>query len=303
VSHHCDEDFPSKARPQALFPDRGAGLAYRLYGKERETAIKNISLAFPGMDEMIVRAMAKGSFSALGRNVFDALRLSYIDGEEVFSLCTIEGEENLRRVYDEGRGVIALTGHIGCWELMAAFVSHRGFKLTVIAKELPDKVLNGLLVKLRERHGLTVIPRGKSAISAARVLSKGEVLGVLIDQDMEGEGVFVPFFGVPAYTTIGVSVLALKTGAPIVPMAIHMLPDGRHRIVVMPPIEEPPVELDEKERIRIITERSSLAIEKLIRLYPQQWVWFHDRWKKAFERNIITMSMEGEVVVNEGAMS
>jgi len=293
--------FPRK-RGLGLFSRIGS-LAFRLFRRERETAVRNISLAFPGMDEMIVHAMAKGSFSALGRNVFDALRLSYIGGEEVISLCRIEGEEHLREAYEERNGVIAVTGHIGCWELLAAYVSRKGYRLTVIAKELPDRVLDGWLRKLRERHGFTVITRGRSGVSAVRALARGDVLGVLIDQDMEGEGVFVPFFGVPAHTTVGASVLSLRTGAPIVPMAIHMLPDGTHRIMVLPPIEEPPDELDEDERVRILTERSSLALEKLIRLYPQQWVWFHDRWKKAYEMNMVRDPVEGEVVVKGNAMS
>ena len=276
-------------------------IAYILYAKEREIALKNTAIAFPEMDPVIREAFVKGSFSALGRNVYDALRLNFIGRKEVISLCRIEGEENIEEPYRSGRGVIALTGHIGCWEMMAAYVSHKGYKVSVIAQRLPDPVLNDWLLKLRERHGLRVIQRGISAVSAMKVLNRGEVLGVLIDQDIDIDGIFVPFFGAPAFTPIGTALLALKTGAAIVPMGIHMEPDGHHRIVVMKELEHPPEELDMQERIRILTERCSLAIEKLVRLYPQQWVWFHDRWKKALENGYIVKDKDGRFVVDEVA--
>ena len=181
-------------------------------------------------------------------------------------------------------------------------MSQKGYRVSVIAQRLPDRVLNEWLVRLRERHGLRVIQRGMSAISAVKVLKRGEVLGVLIDQDIDIDGVFVPFFGAPAFTPIGTAILALKTGAAIVPMAIHMEPDGRHRIVIMEELEHPPDTLELKEKIRVLTERCSLAVEKLVRLYPQQWVWFHDRWKKALESGIIKTDENGKFVVDMGAI-
>jgi len=277
-------------------------IACRIYSKERKIALKNTAVAFPDMDPVIRDAFVKASFSALGKNVYDALRLNFTGREDVLALCDIEGEENIAEPYKSGRGVIALTGHIGCWELMAAYMSHRGYRVSVIAQRLPDRVLNEWLVRLRERHGLKVIQRGMSAISAMKVLKRGEVLGVLIDQDIDVDGMFVPFFGAPAFTPIGTALLALKTGAAIVPMAIHMEPDGRHRIVIMEELEHPPQGLVPQERIRILTERCSLAVEKLVRLYPQQWVWFHDRWKKAFESGIIKTDENGKFIVDVGAI-
>ena len=117
-------------------------------------------------------------------------------------------------------------------------------------------------------------------MSAYKVLRRGEVLGMLIDQDIDVDGVFVPFFGVPAYTPRGAAVFALRSNAAVVPMADHMQPGGKHRITVLPELEFPSDGLTEQERIDELTARCSEAVEKLIRIYPQQWVWFHDRWKK-----------------------
>ncbi len=264
---------------QAFFAFLG-GVSFRLYREERERAMRNVRMAFPEGDTLIAEALARGSFTALGRNAFDALRLVYLSRSGILDLCRVEGEENLRIPYERGNGVIALTGHIGCWELLAAYFSEKGYRTSVIARELRDRRLNDMLVDMRRRHGVVSIPRGSSAVAGYRVLRRGQILGMLIDQDIEVDGVFVPFFGVPAHTPRGAAVFALRCGAPIVPLGIHLQPGGWHRITVLPEIEPPPVGLADEERIDELTGRCSEALEKLIRIYPQQWVWFHDRWRR-----------------------
>lgn len=258
-------------------------LAFSLYRKERERAVSNLSLAFPEIDPMIIRALARGSFKSLGRNAFDAIRLTFISREEVLELCTISGEDHLRQSFERGRGIVGLTGHIGCWELLGAHISQKGYKLSVIARDLHDSRLNDILVRMRLRHGTVSIPRGASAVAGYKVLKKGEMLGMLLDQDIDVDGAMVPFFGVPAHTPRGAALFAIRSGADIVPIAIHMQPDGRHTITVRPPLEIPADDLGEEWRIDELTASCSKALEELIRIYPQQWVWFHDRWKQHLE--------------------
>jgi KDO2-lipid IV(A) lauroyltransferase len=263
----------------SIFSSLG-GLAYRFYRKDRERALKNVLLAFPGTPDLVVGAMARGAFQALGRNSFDALNLSRISREKLLQSCFVSGEENLRRPYARGKGVIVLTGHIGCWEMMAAFMSQKGYKVSVVARQLKNKRLNRMLVRVRSRHGVESIHRGRSAVGGYKVLKKGEILGMLIDQDIDVDGVLVPFFGEQAFTAIGPAVFALKSGAAIVPMAIHMQPDGMHQITILPELEIPPLDLREEQRVYELTRRCSEAVENLVRIYPQQWVWFHDRWRR-----------------------
>lgn len=268
----------------ALFSLAG-GAAFRFFPKDRERALENLTLAFPGVDPVIIRAMAKGSFTALGRNALDALRLTYLKPAGVLDLCTIDGEHNLKESIERGRGVVGLTGHIGCWELMGGYVSAKGYRLNVIARDLHDERMNDIIVNMRLRHGISSIPRGSSAVAGYRVLKRGELLGMLIDQDIDVDGVMVPFFGVPAHTPKGAAVFALRSGADIVPMAVHMQPGGEHRITILPPLEFPPEGLGEEQRIERLTARCSEALESLIRIYPQQWVWFHDRWRRSVQKS------------------
>jgi KDO2-lipid IV(A) lauroyltransferase len=253
-------------------------LAFELYRTDRARAIRNLARAFPDCDPMIVTAMARGSFTALGRNAYEALRLTYISKPKIAELCTVEGEEHLAQACRAGRGVIALTGHIGCWELLALFFATKGYKVNVVYRDQRDKRLDEMIVGMRRRHGIPSIPRGASAVSAFRVLKRGEILAMLIDQNIDVDGTYVPFFGIPAHTPRGAAAFALRSGAPIVPLAIHMQPGGRHHITVLPALEPPPEELSEDDRIDDYTRRCSDAVESLIRISPQQWVWFHDRW-------------------------
>jgi len=256
------------------------GTAFALYRRDRERSLRNLALAFPQSDPMIVAGLARGCFRALGRNVFDALRLTYLPEKKILRLCTVEGEEHLWSAYHEGRGVVALTGHIGCWELLAAYFSCKDYKVSVVYRDNDNRELDSMLVNMRRRFGITSIPRGVGAVPAFKVLKRGEILAMLIDQDIDVDGLFVPFFGVPAHTPRGAAVFSLRSGAPIVPLAIHMQPDGNHRITVLSALEAPPAGLGEAERIDELTRRCSQAVEGLIRIYPQQWVWFHDRWRK-----------------------
>jgi KDO2-lipid IV(A) lauroyltransferase len=256
------------------------GVAHRFYRKDRERAIRNLALAFPQSDPVIIAAMARGCFIAVARNTYDALRLVYLPKEKILGLCAVEGEEHLASALRSGRGVVSVTGHIGCWELLAAYFSSKGYPVNVIYRDMRDKRLESLLVGTRSRNGVSSIPRGASAVSAYKVLKRGEILAMLIDQDIDVDGLFVPFFGVPAHTPRGAAAFALRSGAGVVPLAIHMQPDGSHRVTVLPELEKPSADLPEGERIDELTRSCSRAVEGLIRIYPQQWVWFHDRWRK-----------------------
>jgi KDO2-lipid IV(A) lauroyltransferase len=255
-------------------------VAYRCYRKDRERALANLALAFPGTPRMVIEAMAKGSFRSMGANGLDALRLVRLSKEQVLASVTVSGEEHLAEAFRRGRGVVALTGHIGCWEMLAAYFSEKGYPVNVIARAVKNETLNSILVGMRRRHGIESFERGNSAVSGYRTLREGKILGMLVDQDIDVDGIMVPFFGVPAHAPVGPAVFALRSGAAIVPLGIHLQPDGMHHVTIIPELEVPSDELPEQERIERLTMDGARALESIIRLYPQQWVWFHDRWRR-----------------------
>ena len=253
------------------------GLAYLAARGPRRLTLANLAMAYG--DEISlkqIRQLGRNVFRELGRNVVDVARMPRVTAENVDDLVRADGLAYLESAYGEGRGVVAVSAHLGNFELMGTYLALKGFDVTVVAAPLYDARLDALLVKNREVGGLNVVSRDKAATAIYRALKKGNVVGLLVDQDTRGAGITVPFFGWPARTPTGPAVLADRSGAPIVPMAIHRLPDDTHLVTVRPPIQPAggtPEEVE--ETTRAYTEE----LEWFIRRAPAQWVWLHDRWK------------------------
>lgn len=256
-----------------------AGAAGHLLRSDRRRAIANLGIAFPDMPLSFRKAMADAMFRSLGRNAFEFLNLEGSSRERVMDLVEkVEGQRYLDETRSQGRGLIVITGHIGCWELLAAYFAQRGYPVNVVGRELYERRLNRELVRIRESVGYRTIDRDRGGREMIRVLRRGEILAVLIDQHTRVDGIYVPFFNQPAHTPTGAVRLAQTTGAPILPMAIYLTDSGRHVIRILPPIDTNTTGEREEEVARLTT-LCSLAIEELIRFDPKQWVWFHKRWR------------------------
>jgi len=259
---------------------RFAGAAARFARRDGERAVANLGIAFPDVPEPIRRALAAAMFRQLGRNAFEFLRLAGASRDVVKSRVShIEGMESFLSAYRRGTGVIVITGHIGCWELLPAYFAAMGYPATVVGRRMSVGRLNRRLVGARTQLGVTSLDRDDNPRPMFEVLRRGELLGVLIDQHTRVAGAWVPFFGRPAHTPTAVAKLALATGAAIVPMGIFLERGGTHVVRVMPEI----VVRDTGQRdtdVRQITAEASLAVEQLIRMDPAQWVWFHHRWRE-----------------------
>jgi KDO2-lipid IV(A) lauroyltransferase len=263
----------------ALFAGLGT-LAERCFAKDRRRAIENLGIAFPAAPGPIRGALASAMFKALGRNTYEFLRLGGSSQRRLQSLVErVDGMEHFLEAHRRGKGVIVITGHIGCWELLPAYFVSLGYAVSVVARRMKVRRLNERLVGVRRSVGVTTFDRDDPPRPMLAVLHRGEILGVLIDQHTRVAGMWVPFFGHPAYTPTAVAKLALATGASIVPMGIFMGPRGRHVVRVQPAIRTDRAGSRE-EIVGSITAACSLAVEELVRMDPKQWVWFHHRWRE-----------------------
>jgi KDO2-lipid IV(A) lauroyltransferase len=274
----------AKATPRrighALFSWLG-GLVGRLFKKDRQRALDNLAIAFPGSPRMVREAMLAAMFKNLGKNAFDFLNLKNATPDDLASIVEeVRGMEHFQRADALGRGVIVITGHIGCWELMPPYFASLGHLVTVVARRMKVDKLNEELVAIRSSVGVTTVDRDASPREMIRPLKRGGILGVLIDQHTSVGGMYVPFFGKPAFTPTGVAKLACLLGSPIVPMADFLGRDGKHTIQVLPPIMPPDDLSDKAAAVEKLTIECSLAVEQLIRIDPKQWVWFHHRWRE-----------------------
>lgn len=255
------------------------GVAGHLLREDRRRAIDNLGIAFPDMPPSVRSAMTNAMFKSLGRNAYEFLTLEGSTRARLHELVErVEGQENMDAAREQHKGVIVITGHIGCWELLAAYYAREGYPIHVVGKELWETRLDRELDKVRLSVGCQTIDRDHGAREMLRVLREDRILGVLIDQHTRVTGIYVPFFNRPAHTPTGVAKLAQATGAPILPMAIYMTRPGRHVIRVLPSFACAR-EGDAEREVENVTRRCSQAIEDLIRFDPKQWVWFHRRWR------------------------
>ncbi len=253
-------------------------LAYWLLPKERKKTIENLTLVFgKEKSEAEIKKLTQEVFVNLAISGVDALRLRKYT-ENLTRIVEIEGEDIFNDAYQQGKGVMTVTGHIGCFELIAPFFNQKGYNTAVIGRELYDKRLDKILVENREKSGVQNIPNTASVKEIFKVLQQGKALGVLIDQNSNKvRNVKVNFFGKPANAPVGPALIALKTGSPIVPLAIVRNSRSFYRIMVGQKIEPKKVEDIEKEAVRL-TQACTLFLEQIIKKYPAQWVWMHNRW-------------------------
>jgi KDO2-lipid IV(A) lauroyltransferase len=248
--------------------------------RSRRRIRTHLEIAFPDLDRNRREALLRDIARHFGLMLAEVAWLWHAQPQDLERLCELDGAENFFEALENGRGVIFSTGHCGTWELMSARLPIGGVPLATAARELDDPRLDTLVTALRSRFGTEVILRGPSAgKQMVRALAANRVAALLIDQDIRGiPGVFVPFFGRPAWTPSGAAMLAIRKGCPVVPGFIHRRSDGTHKVEIHPPLPMP-CDGTLEDRVEELTAAATAAIERQIRAHPEQWVWMHRRWR------------------------
>jgi KDO2-lipid IV(A) lauroyltransferase len=260
---------------------RGLGyLAWKLDRRHRTIAHDNLRSSFQGTkSEADIQRIVVGCFQQLGESVIEFVRLPRYVRQEMARRVTVEGIEHLHRAREKGRGVLFLTGHFGNWELLAVALASFGFPIHVVARPLDNPWLDRWVNQRRSLTGNRVIEKQRSIGTILPLLKKGGAVGFLLDQNVaHGEGVFVQFFDRPACTTKGLALIALRKEVPVLPIFMIRQKEGRHRVRIDQEVSLIRTGDIEKDILRN-TEQFTRVIESTIRVYPEQWLWVHQRWR------------------------
>jgi KDO2-lipid IV(A) lauroyltransferase len=257
----------------------GLGLAFYVVDRvHRRIALANLEAAFPARTSREREAIAKSMFTHFGRLLLELLKYSSLPTDEKLARIEWEGEDRVRLAYAQGKGILFCTGHFGFWEQQALAHALKFEPMAVMARPLDNPKLHNLLERIRVSNGNPVLYRHGAVRKALRLLAEGRGVGLLIDQHMTSpDAIYVDFFGRPAATTSTLAALALRTGAPVIPLFAFPLPNGRYRMIYEAPVEPPSAE--SPDAIREFTQRCTDVLEMHVRRHPELWLWMHRRWR------------------------
>ncbi len=279
-----------------VLPDRLKGaigaflgtMAFRILSERRKVALSNLARVFPELPEKRREEIARQFFANLGTNFMELLVLPYLPLERYGERFGIKDPDNVREILKEGKGVLGLAFHYANWEIMGTIGVLVQREVVVLARPLKrHRLLNDYLNRLRGSTGLQIIPNAETARDVMRFLRDGKIVALLADQrEKRSRGIAVELFGEKAMTSKGIVAIAMKTGAPVMP--VHMERRGflRYDVVLSKPI---PMDRDGdlQDLIYANTRKINAFLESLIRHRPEEWFWVHRRWGRRGRREAI----------------
>jgi len=259
-------------------------LIYHLLPIRRRVVLANLRCVFGATvsgDEII--RLAQAHYAHLARLVGEFVRFPWLSAARQAAAVRVDNVEAIVRAAALGKGVLVLTGHFGNWEVatiaaLRQFPQYRG-RLHVVRRALHPRWLDRLVTRRFRRAGFGVLPKRGALDAILDRLAAGDALIFILDQHAVGrDGVTVEFFGHPAGTFRSLALLALTTGAPVVPATTWREPDGQ--FVVRFEDALPLVDCDDAgDAIRANTRAYNAALERFVLRHPEQWFWVHRRWK------------------------
>ena len=269
----------------------GGWLAYVCFPPYRRLAVANLTIAYGGeRSPEEIRRLARAHFVTLGANALCSIKASAFDAGRLREVVEVEGMDHILAAFAERRGIVLAISHIGNWELFAQLCQYLPQeKWATVYQPLRNRYIEGYIQRTRQKVALFARQKGFNAPTA--FLREGGALGVLIDQHAGDGGVWTPFFSRLASTSTLAALLAQRTGAEVIPMAVHTAGVGRWRVVI-----SPAVPYTANESADALTARLNRVLEAQIDRSPTDWFWVHNRWKTPKPRFLLARYKRGVVL-------
>ncbi len=250
---------------------------YHFALSQREVIRHNLRILFSNeIDDKKISIYVVEVFKNFAKYLVDFFRLSKLDKKFIQKFAKIEGSNNLDKALNLGRGVIAITVHLGNWELGAALISCLGYPIDMVALSHNDRKIDEFFIKQRQSGKFDVIPLGKAARKCYQSILKKRIVGIAGDVVFLGKGVKIKFLNKLALVPKGPALLSIKTGAPIVPVII-VKDNGRFKLLFERHIQFNPTDNLEQDIVNLATSYMSVLGKYVIK-YPTQWFMFRKFW-------------------------
>jgi KDO2-lipid IV(A) lauroyltransferase len=261
-------------------------LFYYLSPKSRLIVLHNLRRSFPEMNTDEIIKIAKGVYRHFAMVAAEFFDLPLITKENIHEWVDVEGLENYQAAIAKGKGALSIVAHFGNWELMTIAIPLYLKPMYIVYRPLDSPVIDNMVEYVRTMQGNELIPKGGSGKQVMELLKENNIIGILSDQNVAAyEGVFVDFFGRPACTGVGLAVMAMRSSAPVIPAFMARQPSGKYKLILKPAIDVVCTD-DYNADLVVNTQRFTKIVEEIVREYPDQWFWFHQRWKtKPWQKN------------------
>ena len=256
-------------RTQTIISQNIASVLYHYIPKRKNVAIKNIQTAFPKCSDIWVANTLKKCYKFFAYNFIQFLALpKSTDSIKI----QINGQTALDNAIEQGKGVILISSHFGPWEILGHWLGVNNYQLRGVAHKQKNKGANRFFEEKRQLSGIKHIYRKVGMDVFYNILEEKKILGLVSDQDAKNKGIFINFFNKPASTHKGAAIFHLNTNAPMI-----------YGICIQTGFQEYKIELipitSVKNTIEDIIQEYTLTLERIIQKYPEQYFWFHNRWK------------------------
>ena len=246
-----------------------ASILFNYIPKRKNTALKNLKIAFPDKSDEWINTTLKKCYSFFTYNFLQFLAFPF-DPNSIE--IEVVGKKYLNNAINENSGTVLVSAHFGSWEILGYWFGINNYPLVGIAQKQKNKGANLFFEEKRQLSGTKQVYRKSSMDSLYEILNANKILGLVSDQDARGKGVFVDFFNKPASTHKGAALFHLNTNASLI-FGICVQKDIEKYRVEFIPINP------KKKSIEDITQLYTTIIEQSIKKYPEQYFWFHNRWK------------------------
>lgn len=272
--------------PHKRIKSVGRVLGMLMYGidvRHRRIVRRNLKFVYSEWPAERVKKNSKRIFQNLGITILEICQMICFSSDDILKKVKIRGEEHLLNAMQNNKGVILITAHLGNWEIAPLFWPlYFKTALTVVARQIQNKIINRWIHGLRTRFGSRIIYKDVALPEMTRTLRQGKVLAILIDQGTKSSlGVKIKFFNKFATTTPGAALLAMRCKSPVLPGFCTRNDDGLFTIRLEPPLVLKRTD-DLSADLRTNTQIMTDAIETMVRKYPEQWFWVHKRWRKYY---------------------
>ncbi|HEX3019064.1 MAG TPA: lysophospholipid acyltransferase family protein [Chitinispirillaceae bacterium] len=262
----------------SLFGRIGA-LVFLFPSLEKRRTISHLKFIYGNKwSEKQILSTAREVYIELGKNLFDAIHLSRLNQEALNRIVQHDSLDEFRSAYELNKGVIVITAHVGCFEMLLHFFALHGFKSFAVGRKMFDQRLEELIRETRSGDNIEYMDRTEGTIKIVRLLKQGKTFGVLIDQDTKVESVFAPFLGHDASTPSGPVKLAMKFDIPAFVVTTVRQKNNTHHVYISEQLKLTRTD-DFESDLRVNVQKANDIICDTIRRYPSQWVWMHRRWK------------------------